>query len=62
MSKHVDLCSHYLVEIRLLGGQLVGGESTSWLAFWLVARWFVGGMTVNLLNICNHVDKPVEGV
>ena len=54
--------SHYLVEIRLLGGELVGGESTSWLAIWLVARWFVGGMTVNLLKTCNHVDKPVEGV
>ena len=50
--------SHYLAEIRLLGGELVGGESTSW----LVARWFVGGMTVNLLKTCNHVDKPVEGV
>ena len=49
--------SHYLVEIRVLGGELVGGESTSWLA-----RWFVGGMTVNLLKTCNHIDKPVEGV
>ena len=54
--------SHYLVEIRLLGGEVVGGESTSWLAIWLVARWFVGGMTVNLLKTCNHIDKPVEGV
>ena len=45
------------MEIRVLGGELVGGESTSWLA-----RWFVGGMTVNLLKTCNHIDKPVEGV
>ena len=45
------------MEIRVLGGELVGGESTSWLA-----RWLVGGMTVNLLKTCNHIDKPVEGV
>ena len=37
------------MEIRVLGGELVGGESTSWLAIWLVARWFVGGIIIIII-------------